>query len=71
MYRIVTFSATAKDQYRQDISSENISIYNNIESAYNTFDVQFPIKIMCTSYNTSKFQVNVLLEINKFILDTY
>ena len=30
--RIIKFSATAQDQFRQDISSENIFQYNNIES---------------------------------------
>ena len=54
-----------------NVLTNSIQVYNNIESAYNTFDVQFPIKVICTSYNTSKFQVNVLLEINKFTLDTY
>ena len=54
-----------------NVLTNSIQVYNNIESAYNTFDVQFPIKVICTSYNTSKFQVNVLLEINKFNLDTY
>lgn len=30
--RIITFSATAQDQFRQDIPSDNIFQYNNIES---------------------------------------
>ena len=54
-----------------NIVTNSIEAYNDIETAYNTFDVKFPIKVVCTSKNTSKFQVNVLLEINKFNLDTY
>ena len=54
-----------------NLLTNSIEVYNSIQTAYNTFDVKFPIKVMCTSSNTSKFQVNVLLEINKFTLDTY
>ena len=54
-----------------NIVTNSIEAYNDIETAYNSFDVKFPIKVICTAKNTSKFQVNVLLEINKFNLDTY
>tara|TARA_B100001094_G_C18052827_1_gene730938 strand:- start:125 stop:1141 length:1017 start_codon:yes stop_codon:yes gene_type:complete len=54
-----------------NIVTNSIEVYNTVETAYDTFDVKFPIKVICTSENTSKFQVNVLLEINKFNLDTY
>ena len=54
-----------------NILTNSIEAYNSLETAYNSFDVKFPIKLMCTSKNSSKFQINVLLEINKFNLDTY
>ncbi len=54
-----------------NIITNSIEVYNTVETAYNTFDVKFPIKVICTPENSSKFQVNVLLEINKFNLDTY
>ena len=54
-----------------NILTNSIEVYNTIETAYKTFDIKFPVKVMCTSEYNSKFQVNVLLEINKFSLDTY
>lgn len=54
-----------------NIITNSIEVYHTIETAYKTFDIKFPVKVMCTSEYNSKFQVNVLLEINKFNLDTY
>jgi hypothetical protein len=39
--------------------------------AYKTFDIKFPIKVMCTASNTSKYQTYIMVEINKFKIDTY
>ena len=41
------------------------------EIAYKTFDIKFPIKVMCTSRNNSKYQTYILAEINKFKITTY
>jgi hypothetical protein len=58
--------------------AESTSSINNItgtlEDAYNTFSVDFPLKLDCIRRdNTSgdKYQVYILLEINSFELDTY
>ena len=54
-----------------DIILNGIQSYQSLENAYNTFDVKFPLKISCTSKETSKYQVYLLMEINSFIIDTY
>jgi len=53
-------------------SANNIS--GSLEDAYNTFSVDFPLKLECTrrdSLSGDKYQVYILLEINSFQLDTY
>ena len=41
------------------------------EYAYRTFNVKFPINVICTAKNTSKYQTYIMIEINKFKIDTY
>tara|TARA_Y200000002_G_C22686107_1_gene666049 strand:- start:3971 stop:5614 length:1644 start_codon:yes stop_codon:yes gene_type:complete len=57
--------------YDGDIQLNGIQAYQSLENAYNTFDIKFPLKVSCTSKETSKYQVYLLMEINSFILDTY
>ena len=57
--------------YQNNIQLNAIQSYNTIETAYNTFDIKFPLKVMCTSKYTSKYQVYLLMEINSFLIDTY
>ena len=50
------------------------STINNLDStlnAYNTFDIKFPIKVSCTTKHSDKFQIYMLLEINKFSFQNY
>tara|TARA_B100001093_G_scaffold516751_1_gene596270 strand:- start:6882 stop:9074 length:2193 start_codon:yes stop_codon:yes gene_type:complete len=68
--------------FEMNISTETIlntidddnSTTNNLDStlnAYNTFDIKFPIKVSCTTKHSDKFQIYMLLEINKFSFQNY
>lgn len=48
-----------------------INKIDSIQNAYNTFEVRFPIKVMCTAEYTSKYQTYILLETSKFKVETY
>ena len=60
-----------EQNFEGDIILNGIQPYQSLENAYNTFDVKFPLKISCTSKETSKYQVYLLMEINSFTIDTY
>lgn len=55
------------------VASDNTAI-NKLDStlnSYNTFDIKFPIKVSCTTKHSDKFQIYMLLEINKFSFQNY
>ena len=57
----------------ETIASDGSTI-NNLDStlnSYNTFDIKFPIKVSCTTKHSDKFQIYMLLEINKFSFQNY
>ena len=57
--------------FESNIQLNAIQSYNSIETAYNSFNIKFPLKVTCTSKYTSKYQVYLLMEINSFKIDTY